>query len=384
MSLNPHPKYPGVWVARVYSAGRKKDPATGKASNKRKTILFEGDEAAALSWYAGLLRGNVSKAAPPLAPTLQEAWADFCGYYENSAQPSTYRDYLCTWEKHLKPYFGPFRPGQLTSAMIENYKRFRVKQPTTRGPTTKPKTINKELSYLSSMCTWMALPENNKSLPLPFIIKGFPASKTEPPTPQVLTHPTMIRFIRAAEREKFRPIFAVYYYTGMRKTEVLNLRSDQINLDLNTINVTVKGGKIKTFPIHRKIRVYLRNRKRAGVRYLFTNPKTLKPWVDLDCAISRAAKKAKISQHLHLHLFRHSFGVQSILSGIELRTTQQLMGHASSQTTERYTKLAAQHLVNEIDKFGGGSAKKTKITQQLLQEIIGALNLNNMSQPAGK
>jgi integrase len=263
--------------------------------------------------------------------------------------------------------------------MIENYKRFRVKQPTPRGPTTKPKTINKELSYLSSMCTWMALPENNMSLPLPFIIKGFPASKTEPPTPQVLTHSAMIRFIRAAERETFRPIFAIFYYTGMRKSEVLNLRAEQVNLNLNTISVTVKGGKIKTYPIHRKIRVYLRKRRKVGT-YLFTNPKTNRPWVDLDCAISRAAKKTKISQHVYLHLFRHTFGVQCILSGIGLRSTQLLIGHESSQTTEKYTRLTVQHLAAEIDKFGGGAVNQAKVTQQLLQDILGALHLNKKEQ----
>jgi site-specific recombinase XerD len=140
----------------------------------------------------------------------------------------------------------------------------------------------------------------------------------------------------------------------MRKNEVLTLKGDQINLNFNTITVKVKDGKQKVYPIHPKIRIYLR-KKRAG--WIFPNPKTGEPWQDLKCALKRAAKKARLDQHLYLHLFRHTFGVHSIVSGIELRTLQLLMGHSSSQVTERYTKLAAQHLGAAIEQFGRGALR---------------------------
>jgi integrase len=358
MSLTRHKTLPNTWVARYYPNGRRKDPKTGKPSTKQARLLFEGSEADARAWYASLLRGKRPLKEAPIAPTLCQAWPDFCVFYENQLAKSTWRDYLCTWGRHLEPFFGRMRPGQINPGLIEAYKKKRLNDD--RGvktkTKTKPKTINKELSYLSAMCAWMAKPEINRALPLGFQIKGFPASKTQPPEPIIIDRSDMIRFLRAADRKTFRPLFAVFYYTGMRRTEVLTLTGPQINLKLDSITVTVKGGKIEVYPIHRKIRVYLRKRKRLG--YIFTNPKTSAPWKDLKWAIKRAAKKAGVEQHIHPHLFRHTFGVHAILSGIGIRALQHLLGHSSSQVTERYSKLAAAQLNIEMNKFGGAALKQ--------------------------
>ena len=56
VSVTPHPKYPGLWIIRWYPEGRKKDPKTGKPSNKRERAIFEGSYAEALAHYADLLK----------------------------------------------------------------------------------------------------------------------------------------------------------------------------------------------------------------------------------------------------------------------------------------------------------------------------------------
>lgn len=374
MSLTQHPKYENVWIARIYPDGRRKDPKTGKASNRRETLLFEGSRADAVSWYAALCRSKAAPKVTPIAPTLKQAWPQFTVYYENHLAKSTYRDYLCTWQLHLEPFFGDFRPKQITPGIIESYKKKRIKDVSQRGTPTKPKTVNKELSFLSAQLSWMASPEVNLALPVGFPIKGFPSSKTEAPEPIIPSRESIIKFLRGADRQTFRPLFAIFYYTGMRRTEVLTLRDDQINTDFWTITQKVKGGKFRVYPVHTKIRVYLRNRKGTAWatknleekslktwkknRWIFPNPETGEPWKELKPAIRRASKKAGLDQHIYLHLFRHTFGVHSIMSGIELRTLQHLMGHSSSQVTERYTKLAAQHLGVAIQQFGRGALRE--------------------------
>lgn len=128
------------------------------------------------------------------------------------------------------------------------------------------------------------------------------------------------------------------YYAGLRKTEATRLEAKHVNWSQNYLLVTGKGNKERIVPMHRKLCVYLRKRPKSG--FLFTNP------------LRRAADKAGLDQHVYMHLLRHGFGTHGIQSGINLRTMQLLMGHSSSQMTERYTTLAAQFLTEEMRKFG--------------------------------
>jgi len=356
MSVTPHPKFPGAWIIRWYPEGRKKDPKTGKASNKRERLVFEGTYAEAMAQYADLLQ-SAKKPATTLAPTLEQAWEDFCSYYKNHVSESTYRDYLATWGKHLKPFFGQYRPAHLTQTLVEKYKTLRATQKTVRGDFPTKKTVTKELCYISSMCTWMARPEIGKAKPLSFKIKGYSGRQIKAPLAQVPSRREIILLIRHAERE-YRPIFLLCYYGGLRKNEALTLRGENVNFSQGYMIVYGKGGKERIVPIFRKLRVYLRKRYTRGL--LFVNPATEKEYVDFRKALKRAADKAGLEQHVYMHLLRHSFGTHSIQSGIGLRTLQILMGHSSSQVTEIYTTLAGQYLGQEIDKFGRGALRQLK------------------------
>ena len=377
MSLTRDPKIPNLWIARIYTHGRKKDPKTGKASNKRNTYTFPGTEAEALDWYAQLLK-SVRIKPVLLAPTLAQAWPDFCVHYKNNVSPTTYNDFLKTWNRHLALYFGQLRPSQLTPGLIEQYKAKRVQETYLPGkvfqlpdqdtedekqrrkPISK-KRVNNELFYLSAFTTWMGLPENNLALPLHFKIKGFPAKQVRAALPIVPERREIITMLRAAERP-YRAMMAVWYYGGLRKNELLGLTGERVNLEQNYMIVMGKGSKERIVPIHRKIRVYIRNHHQPG--HLWINPKTGKPWVFLTRAIKRACDKAGIDKHIHIHLLRHSFGTHSVQSGIDIRSLQLLMGHSKVTTTEIYTTLATGFLAEQMDKLGTGAvrnqnAKKT-------------------------
>lgn len=223
--LSRHPQYPDVWIARIYPNGRPKDPATGKPTNKgRERLYFEGTEAEALDWYAGLLRSPRGEATP-LAPTLDQAWSKFCAYYKGHVSQTTYHDYLKTWHRHLKPFFGPLRPHQLNSILIDAYKtkrlsetylpgkRYQLPKADTpaetkfRKPVSK-KRIQNEIYYISAMTTWMARPDVNMAKPLGFEIKGFPAKDTKAPLPVVPGRREVLLLIRRADR-KFRALFYI-------------------------------------------------------------------------------------------------------------------------------------------------------------------------------
>lgn len=349
-----------LYEIRYYTQRRTKDPKTGKQSNAgRQRVLFTGSEAEAQAHYASLLRRQRVPQSPILVPTVKQSWPDFCLYYENHVSPTTYRDYLCTWGKHLEPYFGKLRPRDFTPALIETYKNHRLAEKTVRGKAPSKKTITKELSYLAAMVTWMALPENNHANPLPFTIKGFPAKQTAPPPLVIPTRAQVLRLLRKTPPE-YRGLFATCYYAGLRKSEAFTLTRENVNLDQGVLLIVGKGNKLRAVPIFRKLRPYLRrrlrhlptpNRKNPTPGHLFTNPETGLPWVNLKKALNRAADDAGLN-HTWLHLLRHSFGTHCIQSGLDLRTVQLLMGHSSSQVTERYTTLAATFLSQQLDHFG--------------------------------
>jgi len=365
VSVSPHPKYPGVWIIRVYADGRKINPKTGKPNNKRLTILHEGDEASARIFEAEVKKGYRGESPRLLAPTLDEALPRFLEYYRNHSSDKTVTDFLRIWGRHLGPVFGKLRPVQITAGMIEQYKTKRVGETYLPGkpgqkleedlsgdaekrkPVTK-RTITKELVYLSAFCSWMARPEINLAAPLSFKIKGWGQKHTAAPMPAILTRRDVVMILRSAERQ-YRPIFAVCYYAGLRRSEALNLSAQDVFLSQGYMVIRGKGNKQRVVPIYRKLRCYLRKRLPSGL--LFPNPKTGKAYDDVKKALNRAAKVAGVGD-VHLHLLRHAFGTHSIMSGISPRALQLMLGHSSMATTEIYSKLANDFLGAEMQKFG--------------------------------
>lgn len=356
MSFKPHPKFPDTWIIRFYPHGRKKDSATGKPCGDEVRMLFQGTEDAAKEMHDKLIAARKSKEPVRITiePTIAESYFKFTRYYKNHVSSTTFNDFKSSWRRHIEPFFGNIRPAHLTPGHIEEYKTLRLSEKDRRfkndkGKPPKKKTINKEISYLSAMITWMSDREQRMCPPPSFVIKGFPAKQTKAPLPVVPSRAEMIRLLRASERT-YRPLFALCYYAGLRKTEATLLEAKHVNWSQEYLLITGKGGKERIVPIHRKLIVYLRKRPKSG--YLFLNPKTGRPWVDFKKALGRAVEKAGLEQHVYMHLLRHGFGTHGIQSGINLRTMQLLMGHSSSQITERYTTLAAQFLTEEMRKFG--------------------------------
>ncbi len=76
---------------------------------------------------------------------------------------------------------------------------------------------------------------------------------------------------------------------------------------------------------------------------------------DLDKMIDLAKARAGITRRIYPHLLRHAFGTHATMGGVNLRTLQIAMGHTSSHTTEIYTTLGSNAIIDELTgKFGIG------------------------------
>lgn len=312
-------------------------PAGGKG--KRKRLTFRGSEDEALQFEIELRRQYGHEI--PTNPIIRQAvptWLEWC---ENNHQETTFDD-IKKALKRLLPFFGNMRFVNLTPGIIESYKTKR------RENGVKDRTINKELSYLSSLLK--NAETNGYCAPLPFKVRLIP--KVKSPNPILLTWEEVQRLIDNIEVE-YLCILLFHYDTGLRRREALDMTAERVDLENNVFTVHGKGGTEETLPITTdRLRLALDvliSRTKSG--FLFENPRTGKPYYSIRKALNRAAKKAGIQKRVYVHLLRHCFGSHGLEAGIHMRIMQKLLRHSTIKTTERYTQMSACHTRSEANKF---------------------------------
>ena len=154
-----------------------------------------------------------------------------------------------------------------------------------------------------------------------------------------------------------KAIMELFYSSGLRLAELLGL--DLLDLDLRdrTVRVTGKGRKTRIVPVGRHaveaIRRWLGERATiagVGEQALFVgqNGSRLGPRI-VQRRIARWARLQGLPEHVHPHMFRHSFASHLLESSQDLRAVQELLGHANISTTQVYTHLDFQHLARIYD-----------------------------------
>lgn len=152
-----------------------------------------------------------------------------------------------------------------------------------------------------------------------------------------------------------RAIFELMYATGLRVSEVVDLRLDQLHLAMNLLQVTGKGDKERLVPISPQatqwVDRYLQEArpkllKRVQPKNVFVNfhggPMTRQGiWKNLKTYIASIG----IEKDVTPHTLRHSFATRLLENGADLRVVQELLGHSDISTTQIYTHLSNQHLV---------------------------------------
>jgi len=162
------------------------------------------------------------------------------------------------------------------------------------------------------------------------------------------------------------------YGSGLRVSEALGLNEEDVSLSSAVAKVTGKGGKSRYAPLTGacvdRLRLYLQNRRafspapneRAiflGARGARLNRRQAARILD------ELAAKAALPQAIHPHALRHSFATHMLESGADLRTVQELLGHANLSTTQRYTHLDLAHVTRVYDAAhprSGSAAKPAK------------------------
>ena len=166
--------------------------------------------------------------------------------------------------------------------------------------------------------------------------------------------------LSAFDGARKRTMVEVLYATGMRVSEILSLRSDSINFQDGWVRVMGKGMKERLIPINPSAVSWLK--KYVGMRErrfpnldsaeLFLNRRGKKiSRVQFWREIRDIGKKAGLKEPLHPHLFRHTFATHLLAGGADLRSVQEMLGHASLSTTEIYTHVERSGLKKTHERF---------------------------------
>ena len=164
------------------------------------------------------------------------------------------------------------------------------------------------------------------------------------------------------EGQRNKAIMETLYSCGLRVSELVNLKISEIYFSESFIRVVGKGDKERLVPISRKalheIDLYLigsRNTmdiKKGEEDFLFLNRRGKHlTRVMVFTFIKNYAQEAGIQKVISPHTFRHSFATHLLENGANLRVIQQMLGHASILTTEIYTHLNKETLVEAIRKY---------------------------------
>lgn len=227
----------------------------------------------------------------------------------------------------------------------------------------KSTSIYRKSSCITQFHKFLLLEDITKNNPIEFLAKP----KLQRKLPQVLTVEEVEKILNFIPKNKFNDIrnkamVEVLYATGMRVSELVNLKFDQIDLTNKYIRVIGKGNKERIVLLNNKsiqalkewvkIREKKFSKKNLGGydNYVFLS-KLGKPISRIDFweQLKNYVKQAGITKNVSPHTLRHSFATHMLKYGADLRVVQELLGHADISTTQIYTHIDKQHL-KEIHK----------------------------------
>ncbi len=158
-----------------------------------------------------------------------------------------------------------------------------------------------------------------------------------------------------------RALLELFYSSGLRVTELGGLMLQQIDLEQGFLRVFGKGSKERVVPIGGRacaaIATYLSAgrphfvKTRTGSQLFLSNRGGALSRITLWYIVKKHARRAGISQNVKPHLLRHSFATHLLSGGADLRAIQEMLGHASIATTQIYTAVEPQRLLDQHAKF---------------------------------
>jgi len=201
--------------------------------------------------------------------------------------------------------------------------------------------------------------------------KGLRAPKSAKTLPQALSIEQAIKLVDVKGDDvlslRDHAILELFYSSGLRLSELINLNIDQLDFTEGTIIVTGKGNKTRIVPLGNHAITAIQNwlNQRASLLkdqtekavFLGKQGKRLSAR-NVQYRMKAWAIKQGLDTSVHPHMLRHSFASHVLQSSGDLRAVQEMLGHANISTTQVYTHLDYQHLTKVYDMAHPRAKKK--------------------------
>ena len=309
--------------------------------SERRYFTFEGCYDDAVEFEREIKRslGGKIKAGSESINSFAEAYLE---WVQNHQTAKTLHDKKRMLFGSILAFFGKLAPSYITPILLEAFKKKRKAEIHSKSAKGGNRQINLELDCLNALVKWGA--EYRYCSDTALRIKHLPYKR---PIPEVLTKDELISLLKFAS-PFYRALLLCLYHAGMRKHEAQTLVWSRVNFEGSYIRVYGKGNKERIIPMSPLLAETLKQHKdrkkrgkdTASSSYVFPSRITGLPLTDIRRGIEFAKAKAKITKRVTPHMLRHSFATHLLEAGNNLRTIQELLGHAEIGTTQIYTHVA--------------------------------------------
>lgn len=217
-------------------------------------------------------------------------------------------------------------------------------------------SVNRKISSIKSFYIFLVKRNFLKNSPLNDLVtpkqeKYLPESMSEAEVDKLLNSPDVANKIENRDKAMIEMLYA----TGMRISELVNLKITDVDMKRCVIKVFGKGSKERLVPFGEtaldSLKSYLNNRERSSSKEIFLSNRGKKMtrvafWQRVKVYLIRENLKNSISPHT----LRHAFATHLINRGADLRSVQLLLGHSDLSTTQIYTHIAKQRLSDVLKK----------------------------------
>lgn len=173
--------------------------------------------------------------------------------------------------------------------------------------------------------------------------------------PQVVTQEEVLALLSVSDSLRDRALLFLLYGAGLRVSELVHLEMGGLDLNGGAVRVLGKGGKERLVPLAdpvvQALEVYIARERPARLRGhqsedLFPGRRGDKPMTRqaVFSLLRRLAARADLNRPISPHKLRHAFATDLVRGGADLRSVQEMLGHADLRTTEVYTHVDSAHL----------------------------------------
>ncbi len=333
------------WYIDYYIPGgkRKREAVTIKGVDPERITRQDALKALSIR-KAQQAEGKFDIAETVTKPVLFEKLVNaFIEDYSKANKKSWTRDVTST--RALMRQFAEKKLTQITPWTVDKYKSQRLKDISRLKRPIAKATINRELACLKKMLSYAVGEKWLPSNPL----TGYKLFRERPNKVRVVSKEDFQRVYSQAP-EFLKPILVTALNTGMRRSEILNLRWENVDLKQGYLRVgETKNDEPRNIPISKQLNEALKpvGHKAFG-EYVFSREGGRVR--AFETAFTAAVRRSGV-ERFTFHDLRHTFASVLVMNGVDLATVQELLGHKSILMTKRYSHPTPEHKKQAVEKL---------------------------------